>query len=632
MGLSHWQESEPREPEASFGKRERRTQSVLRAAIEKLNKKRYDEVGIEEVELVRGAAEALAGINKDDASSVHLKELLDLVLESYNNYAVTTDMTTAQVVNGGKVVNQFVAKEFFGEKKRQKIKNLAGIEVGLVVRRYELTGPVELTGDVPDGALLVVRDGSVAIDGFVAGDVVASGDIVIQETVHGGWIISTKGDIKARRILAGSTLIAQTGGITCSRVESPKVVFARKGVVVEGDVRGGKLYGRTIRVAGTVNSAELNVVSTITAKAFETNPPSQTVVRLCRMLTSEDYGRPLDESSVLLTRLLLKHNCRLVLLAGIARHTQRDVHNCIRTMLYYLLAGVDKRSIVCELRGVQSRVIHLEQILEAGGNLRRYFGNIEGVGENVLADEVDSVAEECLAALVVIENQIEAIPREFAGTHRGELLKALRLLRALAQKIRLAAQAVPRILQHLRTLDEHFTNWNGQLAVAATESDRLINEFGLDDTLTQQIEGEPDRLAELLTQSLEEARRDTEGDRATRADSTFMRLMQRQLTRQRTTIGTWQNQLAKVRAELQDVLDALDNDPLIVFDQSGSASVRAEHFDKGVILTASPVQLDGVDVEESPMTCLEEPVEGDTTFTLHGRSIRRETPERRPAT
>lgn len=538
------------------------------------------------------------------------------------------------------------AEDLFANRRKRPVKTLVGIEVNLLARKTEMVGNIEITGDIPDDALLVVRDGSVRIVGYLFGNLVATGDIEVTENIHGGWVVSSQGCIEARRILARAKVIAQTGDVRCEGIENPDIVFANGQIGVDGDVAGGKLVTGMLCVDGTVNSAEIHAAGPALARSFTTHFSRSTIICLRTWLCSEDYGAEVSPEAVRIRHAMTKHRYHVSVIAGMVRYTHIDVLNTFRSMLYYLMSGVDNRMAVCRLRGAQTQVIYLDQIMEAGKALGSFLHSAKRSGGKVQAEEVAAVADECMRTLATIEQGIAAIPTEFGRTCRDAATLTVKQLMSVATNIKAATRTTLRVSKYLDMLDQYLVKWNALLGDATDEVRRLTHEFGMDHAVMKVIETEPAKLEGMLTQALADATRHPGSEPCARANSVFMRIMKRTVDRHRSNISNWRNELVHLRKRIRRQRNQLDNDPTIVLAAQGPDMiyVRASHFDKNVIITSEVDLLrgegDGTGVgpnrytellarpeeeDDAPTVKVLSAIDADTTYVLRGHQVVRET-------
>lgn len=620
--LTVWEETRKELPADDRDDTERRTQLELREAIDKLKGGHFEQLTANEIALLRGTLERLTSCQDGGERTLRLINILSEGFTALDEHlaeaGVTADAPLAE--------HDLDADAYFSSEDRQSVKTLAGIKTDLIVTAYELTGNVRVRGDIPQDVLLTVRAGALTVDGFVFGSVLVRGDITISENVQGGWVISSKGDVSMRGVLTGAKVIAQSGRVSCSGMESPELVFGRDGVQVQGDVNGGKLVSRAIKVDGKVNSAELHAVDAIDARAFESGRAQNTVICLRSALTCEDYGRALDEAAVALRQKVSKGTYHTSILWSMVHYTQLDVFDCYRSMLYYLLGGVDSRSAISRLRGAQSLAIYLDYILSAGKTFVECAHEVHGDEKPPAPVEVSGVSDECLNALFTIERGVRTIPDEFGINFKQKLIRAVYKLKSKVARIKKAAGEGRDVLASLAALKGFLVEGDIELGRAQAEAKALVDGLGIGSELGQKIETEPDKLKEFLAHSMEEALRSTPSRQATRARSAFMGLMRRLVSLHQTNIDHWGKELAGEQEILEQSYQQLESEASAVFGsrEGAGVSVRGGYFDEGVVLTTSPSNTTGPDADEGPVICLGNPVLVDTAFTLYGPVIKRE--------
>lgn len=600
-------------------------QDDLRVVIDKLLEKRFADVSSAEIRLLEDTLESTAHSTVQNAQTERLTGLITELLADHARYS---DTEIAHLVDELPVQRHaLVSEEFFRSKERTKVTSLAGVETDLVVSTYELEGIVEIEGDVPVDTLLIVRRGGVTINGYVFGNVIAEGPVSISKNVHGGWVITSVGGIEVENILTGSSIVAQEGTITCESIETPDVVFALKGVTVKQNLRGGLIFGATVSVGGTISAAEVHAVGTIKARGFDTTSGSETVLCLRREITCVDYGRPFGESYGPLKRSLTTDRYRRELLTNFVRYTEADVFDCYRSMLYFLLGGVDNRRTLCILRGRQCSIIYIEELLDATKTFAEFLqGHLQSPREKAI-EEVTPVADECLNLLEGIRAAVKLIPQEFAVGIRKDLQSMNQQLSTIVRKAK-KLEDPQGIAYCSDMLEQYMETWHKELLTARHESQLIVHKLGLSAEISKRIEKEADRLPLMFDTVIKNGGERLPRDQRTRIATGFMRLTQSAVSQHQTNIANWSKELEKLEERMGTTLSNLHEESHIISgdgEAHGPCQAMAEHFDKDVIISALSGHSSDIAADGKKIVRVSEPINEPTIFRLLGTIIRRES-------
>lgn len=356
-------------------------------------------------------------------------------------------------------------------------------------------------------------------------------------------------------------------------------------------------------------------------------PRQKMVICLRKTITSQDYGRPLDESALAFKRAIGKYGYQIAMASRAVRYIRRDVINCFRSMLYYLLAGVDNHVTIRLLRALQTQTIYLEQVIAAADNLRSFLHAAREGGEHIAAPEIEGIAEECLKTAKNLEKEIVVLPEEYGMTTREPLIRAVHHLSVVTNRIIQATKTIDKVSAHLKTLDRRLEEWRNLLEESSAKIRQLVDDLGLDSSISAKIEGDPNALEPMLAATIAEAKRDPDSDRARRARSPVMNLMQATVDRHRKNVKLWLAGVDRAMADREVVRTELARDSSILLGdpRTNMTYARATHYDQGVVLTATPDNTDGIEADRAEAIRIGAPIDCDTMFVLQDRLVYRMT-------
>jgi len=625
-----------------------RTQWVLRTAVDKLLNRAYDKLGSGEVQLARTTLDTLSQLETPNTDQERLTWILQEALDNYDLYLQTrppdilspidmgvTDAETAAPVEtadvetatgpdaAGGVPEQgegphVVSAASYEGVERKVYQTLPGIPVNITARGLEFRGDVTVEGDIPEDVLVLVRQGGIVVRGYVFGYVVADRDITVHGNVQGAWLVSSAGNVVVERVFPGARITAQRGSISCNGCESPERLFAGDTLTVHGNVTGGKLLARDMEIRGTVTGAELHTAGRLRAQRFDTDPRRGTIVCLRALLTSQDYGVPLGESTTAMKRAMAKHAYQAAVAWRAITHLQQDISNCRRAMLYYLLAGSDSNVAIRHLRVLQTQSVFLDRIVTMGVSLSRFLHAARETGGSVAAREIEDLAEENLKVLRALSKDIKALPEEYGATMREPLIQTARRLGTISKRIVASAKAESDVSAHLESLDRQLEKWRTSYVACGEKIASLVEELGLDPDIAAKIESDPAELEPMLAIVLADARNSPHSELARRSRSAVMRLLESTIERHRENIAVWRGSVDAASVEQQALTTRLAEEGAILFGGSrpGGTYVCAGHFSGGVMITSVPDKTEGTDTARAQVICIKTPIETDTVFTL----------------
>ncbi len=592
-------------------------QPVLFRAFGKLSQNQFAKLTEAESVFLRAVDEALDRSSCLDEEAKRLQAGLKAGIALLDGKALAQEPAPPEDMSASQIRNQVESQTLFTDKRRKKVGSLDGIKMDLTVTTYELQGETELSGDVPDDVLLVVRDGGITVNGFVEGNILAAEDITVNGNTSSGWLVSSKGDVSAVKALRDANLIAKQGRVRVQSVEFSGCLYAQEGVSVEGNVQGGKLIGSEIEVEGEVRDAELHSVGPVQAESLGEG----TVVCLRDSVSSEDYGQPLDSSALSLHRGMAKFVHEAKSLNQFVTHARGDIQAAQRTALYFLLGGVENMQDVRALRGLQCQASFAQELVEVAQELLSIPP--AAPGDSQAAEESALLARECLDAVNHVESELKTLSNNFDLAHKGALVRACRDLRAACElmgKGPLSAEAAGRIAAEL---EEKCAKWSELRAQLGAQVDAQVSNLRLDREVVRSIETNPEKTEAMLSTVLEQAEKNPNLPQHKRANSYAMRLINTTVERNQKNIKGWARGMRKAREKLADVRAVLTKSGSFLFGRSEEegASVQAGQYGEGAAIAANPDRNSNPLDTAKDLLRFEEVAEGPLAFRLRDGQI-----------
>ncbi len=625
----------------------RRSQQVLRTAIQKLCQRDYGLLSEAEVLFVQSTLAALEQKKTPDLASVRLRDLIEREIQAYEAYLSSKDqpsdllppepklehpvepgsvtLSCGATVDTGSNVQEIDADTFFLPKAKQKVANIDGIETDLAVRVYQVEGNTVINGEIPEDTLLLVRNGNLTVHGTVEGNVAAAGDITINGDVAGGYVVSSVGNVLAKVILARAKVAAKRGNVAVDRADTPACIFALGSLHVRGDAMGGKFLGGTIRIDGSATSVELHSVGEIRCKAVRVAMHTQTVVCLRKSISSEDYGAPPPPQERKLYRSLGKFTHDAGVLEQFIHFARRDMYDAQRTLLFYLLGGPSNPHEVRMTRGLQCQSGALEEILTVCERIIVLFRSAAASDTRIVGPDARLFSDQCIENLNHIATEVSAMANALDLVHKAELYRAGKLLSGIM--VRLSRDQVePKEYADLANeIERQSQRWKELDEQLKGESRARMRGWGMDDATIIRLETKPEEAARLLTQALFQAKSTPGTPVAQRAASSVARLLRSSIERNHKNICSWAGLLDVSRNELNTVRQKLFGAGVYLFadEAQGGARVTADAFDMGTVIAANPASGGDPIFSAQNLLLLREAMTRPTTFRLRNNTVSR---------
>jgi hypothetical protein len=492
----------------------------------------------------------------------------------------------------GAGVLRTTADRLFQGGARRPIKSLAGIDVDLLARLFEVEGDLELEGDIPEDALLVVKGGAFTLNGFAAGPVVADKGILLNGNVSGCHLIARQGDITINgSVLSNAQVIAQGGHLTLQAAESPRCLFGWRGVRITGGMRGGRAFGAAIEIAGTGVGVELHATGPIRVTALETGQRGGSMVCLRQSITCEDYGRPLGEEERRLIRGIGKYIYEALIMGRLVRFANRDIQDSQRTVLYILLGGQLNAQRVRQLRGLQCQANYASELLSISERMLQVVGTLVRQPSQGALDEAGLLSSECTDSLKTLLEDVRTASTIFALEYRGIVVSACGELQQWAAQLRKDATLKTEWRPLHNQILERRTRWLELNQTLQENIAEQVGQFSLRPDVVKAAESQPDKVETMLAQVVSKLAEDPASERYERLRSPVVRLINTQVERNRKNIQNWQKVLDAAREQISQIHTTLGATAASLFagNLRDTVFVSAERYDAQTVILADPL-------------------------------------------
>lgn len=620
---------------------ERRTNQMLRYALDKYLQGDHGRVNEFDVYLFRATHQKLAKIPDPSPGQSRLRGLVEGALAQYAEIAARLDRAADSPVSteapadlaapaadtAEPLVPVVDAAIYFESGTRRPVPDVDGILLDAQVRVFEQTGSLTLQGDVPEDALVIVRDGGLVVHGMLLGHAFAGEHVKIHGNVQGGHLVSQRGNIEAGHIFSGAFLSAPQGNVQVSALQRAGRIFAGRELRVTGDVRGGVLYGGNVQVQGNVSGAEIHVLGSLSATEILSDAREPTRVFCRSVLTAQEYGRGVPEDVQARIRGISKAQFRAVVGVQVLGQVHAELCAAQRAVLYHLAAPAYGAVPLDAFRTAQCQAVYFAILATVAEGMTQVAQDALEADPALLRSASMYVGEECHLICRGMEHDIASLPDELVRGCKETFLAGFRQLQSLAKKLYEATLDRGDVPSVLATILTRALEWRG----LATEADARL--AGMQPAVLTAIgsagqSGQPgDKLNVLMQHGIEQARKDPLRARLT--DALLFRVMLANVERYQTSLKQWTGQMSAAQKEWDGLRNELSSAGWLLRRQGPAEhrSVRADRFSSGVLLSTSPTLTHGEDVDVGAAIQLTVPVQVPTMFVLEGAQLHR-TPRR----
>jgi hypothetical protein len=509
---------------------------------------------------------------------------------------------------------------------RRPVPEVDGILLDAQVRVFEQTGSLTLQGDVPEDALVIVREGALVVHGMLLGHAFADEHVKIHGNVRGGHLVSQRGNIEAGRVLPGAFLSAPQGNVQVSALERAGRIFAGRELRVTGDVRGGVLYGGNVQVQGNVSGAEIHVLGSLSATEILSDAREPTRIFCRSVLTAQEYGRSVPEDVQARIRSIGKAQFRAVVGVQVLGQVHAELCAAQRAVLYHLAAPAQGALPLEVLRTAQCQAVYFAILATVAEGMTQVAQDALEADPALLRSASMYMGEESHLICRGMEHDIAALPDELVRTCKETFLAGFRQLQSMAKKLHEATLDRGDVASALAMILTRGLEWRGM----ATEADARL--AGMQPAVLTAIgsagqSGQPgDKLNVLMQHGIDQARKDPV--RARLADGLLFRAMLANVERYQGSLKQWTGQMTAAQKEWDVLRHELSSAGWLLRRQgpAGHRSVRADRFSSSVLLSTSPTITHGEDVDIGAAIQLNVPVQVPTMFVLEGAQLRRTPP------
>ncbi len=478
---------------------------------------------------------------------------------------------------------------------KRSVNNFAGLKMPGRGPVYHHKGNIKVMGYVPDDCMIVAEEGSCLVHGFVFGRVAATNDCEVRDNISGVVVVSL-GDVRGRNVLTNAFVVSKWGQVVVRRIERPKLVFAGRLLHVKGDTEGGRFAAPEVLVDGGAKGGEYSVSRIMTAKQIDQLSGNDCVIVLRRSITPEDYGGLVDMNAARLLSTVRRERQTRDKLRDMIRLAETERKQFATNAVHFMTGGDSL------LQGLQAIVVQESRLSFCIRVLSVLDGMTRTVEEQMSAAITDSEPaddEEVRDATPLIrelKRELEDVARADQGEEMlaNDLADLEEIIEDLSRAERDNSISTE-LLLGLRSRGEFWEEKRGSL-IESLEKKMIVIEklLGTSDVRTKNAE-----LSEIkvLARILQAAGKRPPGDvLAHRAQSSFVKLMLRQIDARRDRIKQHEEKIHGIDEELKRLGEQLQAEAKIPLpDELDDASVspRVEAvFGTGVTVCTDKCLLD----------------------------------------
>jgi len=431
------------DPEAA----RRRTNWMLRNAIEKTRQGRPQELTEQEVNLVENTLRGLTALSEPSDNHRRLQEILEQALDVYYTYyaeSVTPAQTAAAPRQGTAPAPAppkppsaagIPVETFFQGGQKRKMEYLGAIPLNQNLYYYEHEGDLHLTGDIPKDYFLEVR-GALCIDGSVSGVVLADRGVDVTGDVSGGAILTFHDNIKAGRVLAASRLIAPRGSLHCHSVDRAAMLFCAGALQVGADIHESLVYCSSAQIEGMLRRATLQVLDSVKVKGIGGEGARGSRVEFRAVHSSIDYGGGIESQDAQTIKEYVRARFDVELTTATQSIFEKEYARLLQCMLYLMQGGVNVETSLIAVRELELTLALLGVAEAAGSELMlavRRAIELPGVPDlTVLSPALDV----CQRAIRFLKAETDGLPQDLVPQRRQRLTSAVGHLSNYAKQVR----------------------------------------------------------------------------------------------------------------------------------------------------------------------------------------------------
>lgn len=604
-------DSEPRRPPL-------RTQLLLRTVLDRLAMQGISDMHRNELDLVAHVHALITKIPDPERFS-RLSALFEQHLSVLE--MARESMPCAPGMTGLESLIHYVFSDDLQNAPARDVKIFAGVELpghGPVLSRL---GSVKVLDFVPDDCMLVVENGSCAVNGYVLGRVAASQHCEVSENIA-GVVITERGDVRARNILDNATVISKWGTVHASKAENPNLVFAGESIQLDDHARLGTYAAKRIEVSGTVTGGEYSVSELLRAERFAQTDTRDLVIQLQTSISCELFGGLIDpDASNVISRLTrLKRDAEDHKKMRNAAKLECD--QLADNGITFLLGAEAHRSKLAEVTRAQRRIAFLDRVISGLDTLCIAAGETIAAANRPVPSsaQVESLPDSKSFSLV--ESEIELIQSE--GEEIPDFKQKLQELRQAKKALGNTSRVEPHVIVRLKEKQSKWLFERQQLQNAAAVAGNSTDTDNSRAALLGQ--GRTTDKVQLFERLLAMARARPVGDELfDRAQASFVQLMLRSIQSRRQRMKSYALQASKIEDEVRVAKDLLHTrfgmTPPDRREAKNSRPTARGIFESGVIMCTERYYVDEARAPQESVIRIDRADPGVQTFVRQGDKI-----------
>lgn len=527
-----------------------RTQLLLRSVLDRLTMHGVSDMHRNELDLLAHVHSLISKIPDPERFS----RLRAVYEQNINALEMAREaMPRAPGMAGLESLIQYVFSDDLQNAPARNVKIFAGVELPGHGPVFSCSGSVKVLDSVPDDCMLVVENGSCAVNGYVLGRVAASLHCEVSENIA-GVVITERGDVRARNILDNATVISKWGAVYASKAENPKLVFAGESIQLDDHARLGTFAAKRIEVSGTVTSGEYSVSELLSAERFAQTDTRDLIIQLRTSISCELFGGLIDPEA----SNLVSHLTRLERDAEDHRRMRSaaklECDQLADNGITFLLAADAHRSELEQITRTQRRIAFLDRVISGLDTLCIAAGEAIARENQPLPSNVQAESVPESKSLSLVESEMEHIQSE--GEEVPDFKQKQQELHQAKAALAKTGRDLPHVIVRLKEKQSKWLFERRQLQDAAIAA---ANSLGNNDSRAALLgQGRTTDKVQLFERLLAMARARPIGDELLeRAQAPFVQIMLRSIQNRREHMKSYALQASAIDDEIRVATDLL---------------------------------------------------------------------------
>lgn len=400
---------------------------------------------------------------------------------------------------------------------------------------------------IPDDAVVVVEDGFCAVNGPVSGRLAVADGCDILGNVS-GVVVSRQGAIRARNLVRPANVVSKEGRVYCAGTDHPALVFGAQLVNIDGDARGGRYRGRSVKISGDITGGEIQVSGEATANCFHANDDRPLAIALRRTLSCRDYNEVMTTDGMRLLTSALRLRQFEVQFGDLIRTSENEADEYAGMALSFLFGDDSVSEEVRTIEVLRRQTTVLDRLEAAAESL---VGNID----DWLAMDTESsdMSEDRGVFIEDLRRDLSALTAE--GRIEPSVSRAQEEILDCAKKCYrrgLKRSEALVLMRQLLEKKEQIAEQSAEITIQIKRQEQLYEKLANQYAVLKKAKDEQ-RRGEVFKQLLLAARRNPSESIRRRAADRYVLLMRRYIENRRSRVAEYRSRIKKIENDIDAI-------------------------------------------------------------------------------